>query len=443
LPDEPSTDIVSPDAFAARLDALAPSEPASAAARFAIAVSGGRDSMALALLSRAYAQRTGARVLALTVDHGLRAGSGAAARRCAAWCAALGFETRILQWRGDKPGSGVQAAARGARYRLLAEACAAHRVDALMTAHSADDQAETVFMRLRRGAGAAGLSAMAEASRIAAGAGAPVRLLRPLLPFSRAQLTASVRAAGQDFLDDPANDDPAFERVRVRALLAALDEQALLTPAALGRTAARLRDADRRLRAAEARLFDRLGGCFHGWGGVSLDRADAAAPDMGGLAARLIHAASGEAHPPGADEAFNALVAARGTGAATLAGALIRTARGRVWFLREPAALLGRSGVAPAPSAPLTGPTLWDGRFILRPLDQEKAFAVEPLGRNLASLGARRALLAAPAAGAAGAPAIYCDGALIGVAGASFGRVTGFACEALAQERFAGEIIRF
>ena len=409
--------------------------------------------MALAVLARDYARASGADIRVFTVDHGLREGSGKAARQCAQWCEALGFPVRILNWRGDKPASGVQAAARKARYRLLAEACEADGLDALVTAHSADDQAETVFMRLRRGAGAAGLSAMADASRIASSAGAAVRLLRPLLAFTRAQLTATVEQAGQAYFDDPANDDPAFERVRARALLAALGEQDLLTVEALSRTAARLRDADRRLREEEARLFGQLGGCFYSWGAASIgggEDAPVLPESMGALAARLIHAVSGEDHAPRAEDAWRALRAAAETGAATLAGALMKRAGGmkraeggRIWFMREPAALLGRSGVAPLVPALLDGPTLWDDRFVIRPAAAEKSLIIQPLGRNIAILGARRALFDGPDEAVMVAPALYRDGTLIGLAGASFGKGGVFACEALVRERFAGEIVRF
>lgn len=436
MPDERAIDIVDADAFAARLEAL------GAPQRFALAVSGGRDSMALAVLARDYAKATGADIAAFTVDHGLREGSDETAHQCAEWCEALGFQTSILNWRGDKPASGVQAAAREARYRLLAAACERHGHGALLTAHSADDQAETVFMRLRRGAGTAGLSAMADVSRIAAGAGAPLRLLRPLLSFTRARLTATVKAAGQGFIDDPANDDPTFERVRVRALLAALGEQDLLTVDALGRTAVRLEEADRRLRDEEERLFARLGGCFYGWGGATLDRISEARA-MGGLAARLIHAVSGEDHGPGARDALAALRAAQETGAATLAGALVKRAGDRIWFMREPGAILGRAGVAPIAPIEADGPTLWDGRFVIRPALGGKTLSIEPVGRDVGVLGARRALFNGPDEAVMGAPALYRDGVLIGVADISFQGGGDFACQALCRERFAGEIIRF
>lgn len=436
MPEDQPVDPVAADAFAARLEAL------GASRRFAIAVSGGRDSMALAVLSGNYAKRAGAEVFAFTVDHGLRAGSSETARQGGQWCERLGLSARILTWCGNKPSSGVQAAARNARYRLLADACMDANIDTLLTAHSADDQAETVFMRLRRGSGAAGLSAMADTVHIANGASPAIKLLRPLLPFTRKQLTATVDNADQSYIDDPANDDPTFERVRVRALLAALGEQDLLSGEALVRTAARLSDADNRLRQQEEQLFASLGGCFYRWGGVSLDRIEDA-PVQGALAARLIHAVSGENHRPSALDAGKALSTAHESGAATLAGALIKEWNGRFWFMREPAAILGRGGVAPLGRSAVDRPVLWDGRFIVRPSNAGKALFVGPLGRNLAVLGAKTALFNGPDEGLMGAPAIYREKALISVADTSFQSSDDFTLESLNRERFMGGIIRF
>lgn len=436
MPEDSPANPVAADAFAARLDAL------GASRRFAVAVSGGRDSMALAVLCSDYAKRVGAEVVAFTVDHNLRKGSAETARQCAQWCETLGLSVRILTWRGDKPSTGLQAAARKARYRLLADACTEAGIETLLTAHSAGDQAETVFMRLRRGSGTAGLSAMADTVRIANGAGPAIGLLRPLLPFTRAQLTASVDNADQAYVDDPANDDPTFERVRMRALLAALGEQDLLSGEALVRTAVRLSDADSRLRQQEEQLFAALGGCFYRWGGVSLDRIEDT-PAQGALAARLIYAVSGEDHRPAAPDAAKALRAAHESGAATLAGALIKQWNGRFWLMREPAAVLGRSGIEPLARSAVEGPVLWDGRFILRPSENGKALSVGPLGRDLAVLGAKRALFNGPDESLMSVPAIYREKALISVADASFQSSDDFTLESLNRERFMGGIIRF
>ena len=261
LPTGENSQSVILEAFIAQLRAL------NVPRCFAIAVSGGRDSMALARLVADYGRDNGAQIIAYSVDHGLRPEAAAEAAQAGKWCNAIGLNHRILTWAGEKPASGIQAAARNARYRLLAQAAADDACSAVLTAHNADDQAETVFMRLARGAGPHGLAAMGDEILIAAGPGLPVRLLRPLLCFTRAQLTETVDKAGQEFIDDPSNEDPHFERVRTRALLAALEEQNLLTSVALNRTASKLAAAAARLRRQEDDLFTALGGCFLFMGG--------------------------------------------------------------------------------------------------------------------------------------------------------------------------------
>lgn len=403
--------------------------------------------MALVRLAAVYAERSGAALRALTVDHGLREASAREAAQTAKWCAGLGVEHEILCWRGDKPVAGVQAAARAARHRLLAAAAAAWGADALMTAHSADDQAETVFMRLARGAGPRGLAAMADDIQIAAGAGPAVRLFRPLLTFSRARLTATVRAFDQPFIDDPSNDDPAFERVRTRALLAALEQNGLLTRAALLKTAARMRSASARLRREDEKAFFSLGGCFYGWGGASLDLSavNAHGGDLSGLTQRLVHAVSGESHRPDEGAAGEALAAALATGAATLGGALLKIWRGRAWFLREPAAALGRQGVPPR--APLAladaAALLWDGRFAVR-AEAGVGLVVKPLQIGLSgAAGARLGPFSGPPEGLATVPGIFRRDALIASPAAPSMRASGVMLRALAAERFAGVTIRY
>ena len=420
--------------FTARLDRLDPPR------RFALAVSGGRDSMALARLAAEYGNAKGATIFAYSVDHGLRPEASAEAKQAVAWCQALGLEARVLQWIGDKPQSALQEQARAARYRLLAAAANEDQCGAVLTAHSLDDLAETFFMRLRRGSGADGLAAMAEAQWIAAGPGGLVRLLRPLLGFSRTSLTQIVAGAGQDYVDDPSNDDPAFERVRVRALLGALTEQDLLTHEALNLTAQRLRTSVRQQQQAEEDLFEKAGGCFYAWGGVSLDRLPDD-PSLAGLAARLIHAVAGEAHKPETDAARAALFDARKTGAATLGGALIKAVKGKVWFLREPAAVLGRSGKPALAAMALRGPVLWDGRFILDPADGcAEDLQIAPLGPDTA---ASSRFDQGPIEAVSAMPGIYQRNALIGAPGLPFMRSGGVRISALSSERFKGGIIRF
>ncbi len=397
--------------------------------------------MALVRLAADYAARANTSIIAFTVDHGLRPASAEEAEKVAAWCAKAGVPHRVLTWKGPKPTSGLQAAARAARYRLLSSACSKEGCDALLTAHSMDDQAETLFMRLRRGAGVRGLASMPDETLIAAGAGPAIRLLRPLLPFSRSALTATARAAGQTYIDDPSNDDPQFERVRTRALLAALAENELLSGEALYRSAEKLRDAEIRLRRQEEELFDMLGGCFYGWGGASLDRAENL-PGFGGLASRLIHAVSGEDYAPGDEASRDAVMQAKVSGGATIGGVLIRPWKDRIWFLREPAALFGRTGVAPMEPVELDAPLIWDGRYILEAAAGAASLEIAPLGDGK-RLGAKAAIFNGPPEAFASLPGIFMEDALIAVPPLPFMSDKNIRARSLVKERFLGKIIRF
>jgi len=217
--------------FRADLDALsAPGE------RLGIAVSGGPDSLALLLL--AAAARPGL-VEAATVDHGLRAESRVEAEMVARICAELRAPHEILavEW-SEPPSSAIQERAREARYRLLAGWLVERKLKALATAHHADDQAETILMRLNRGSGLRGLAGMRATSVVP---GSRLPLLRPLLSWQRAELEQLCAAAGLEPAVDPSNSDDQFERVRIRKALA---DAAWLSPEALARSAAHLASAD-------------------------------------------------------------------------------------------------------------------------------------------------------------------------------------------------------
>lgn len=174
-----------------------------------------------------------ARVVVATVDHGLRPEARAEAETVAGWAEECGIPHRILTWRGDKPATGLQEAARETRYRLLAglahEVCASH----VLTAHHRDDQAETVLMRLVRGSGVAGLVGMRPETPLDG-----VILARPFLDIPKARLLAACRAEGWPFLDDPSNADPAFARTRLRRLLPLLKAEGF-TPERLSRLSRR------------------------------------------------------------------------------------------------------------------------------------------------------------------------------------------------------------
>lgn len=200
----------------------------------ALAVSGGADSMALMHLVAAWsAGRTGPRPLVLTVDHGLRPGSGDEAAWVGHEAQRLGLVHATLPWIGAKPASGLQAAARDARYSLMSDyldrevrdgALAGKR--AIVTAHHADDQAETFLMRLGRGSGLDGLSGMRQRETLRPGSveGTGCTILRPLLHVPKARLIATLEKAGSQWREDPSNASSDFERVRVRDALGMLDD---------------------------------------------------------------------------------------------------------------------------------------------------------------------------------------------------------------------------
>ncbi len=181
--------------------------------RVAVAVSGGGDSLALLHLIQEWARGCGGETIALTVDHGLRAGSSLEALQVAAWCSALKCEHAILRWR-DPPVdmAGLQAQARAARYRLLDDACRDRGILHLAVAHHRDDQAETILLRLAQGSGVDGLAGMAAITELD-----HVRLLRPLLKFSSATLKDICRARGQEWIEDPTNTALRFARPRLRS----------------------------------------------------------------------------------------------------------------------------------------------------------------------------------------------------------------------------------
>ncbi|HEX5184525.1 MAG TPA: tRNA lysidine(34) synthetase TilS [Allosphingosinicella sp.] len=234
-PANPPSDAVG--RFEADLRALLPE-----ADRIGLAVSGGPDSLALLLL--AAAARPG-RVAAATVDHGLRPEAAAEADFVASTCSELGVPHAILR-ASVKPAASVQAQARSARYEALAGWAAVEGIAAVLTAHHQDDQAETLMMRLARGAGVGGLAGIRAASEIAG-----LVVCRPLLGWRRETLRALVASAGLRPVADPSNEDERYDRVRMRRNLA---ESSWLDSAALARSAAALAEAEQALDWAADRL---------------------------------------------------------------------------------------------------------------------------------------------------------------------------------------------
>jgi tRNA(Ile)-lysidine synthase len=221
--------------------------------RLLVAVSGGPDSIALLALLSDWARQPGRPALqAATVDHGLRDGSLAEAEAVAGLCATLAIPHAILHWLGPKPASGIQKQAREARYDLLAAHALTLGGATLVTAHTLDDQAETMLMRMARGSGPAGLAGMRSRVRKR-----DVMLVRPLLAVPKARLIATARARGLAFASDPSNVDPRFGRARWRALMPVLAEEGL-DAERLAALAERLARADAAIEHSVAGLLPTL-----------------------------------------------------------------------------------------------------------------------------------------------------------------------------------------
>lgn len=233
--------------------------PLAHARALVLAVSGGPDSTALLVLAARWrrARKSGPRLFAATVDHGLRPQSKHEARAVSRLARALGVPHHTFPWRGKKPATGIQEAARAARYRLLADFAQATGADHIVTAHTLDDQAETVLMRMCRGSGLTGLGGMrkvtplspslrsARTARRVARSG-DVLLMRPLIDTPKARLIATLEREKIAFSEDASNRDPRFARARLREIMGVL--------AGEGLDAGRLASLARRLRRADAAL---------------------------------------------------------------------------------------------------------------------------------------------------------------------------------------------
>jgi tRNA(Ile)-lysidine synthase len=222
-----------------------------------LAVSGGPDSTALLLLASRWRKtlKVGPKLIAVTVDHGLRVEARREALAVQRLARKLGVTHRTLRWAGRKPETGLQEAARFARYGLLAKAAKVAGARHVLTAHTLDDQAETVLIRLARGSGVGGLAAMA---RVAPLPTAPdILLVRPLLDVPKSRLVATLRKARIAYADDPSNRDPRFTRARLRVAMPALEREGL-TAERLGLLAHRLQRAEDALAAMTDDAFAEL-----------------------------------------------------------------------------------------------------------------------------------------------------------------------------------------
>lgn len=310
--------------------ATALGRPIAADDRLALAVSGGPDSMAMLALAAAGFP---GQVLVATVDHQLRAGSAGEAAMVARWCGDAGIEHATLTPAAPIDLANVQAGARAARYALLAQWAADRWATALLTAHHADDQAETFLMRALRASGVAGLAGVRACQPLTD----TIVLVRPLLGWRREALRALAEAASLPFVDDPSNADDRFDRARLRALLAANPS---LDPAPLARSAGYVADADAALREAAALFWRDRATCDID--AVSLDVTDLPREFRRRLARRAIAAmrdAAGLTTPEfGEASNIEPLLDALDQGQAATQGGILVRPSGTIWrFSAAPA----------------------------------------------------------------------------------------------------------
>lgn len=340
--------------------------------RIVVAVSGGGDSLALLFLLKQFLDSRGGLplVTAVTVDHGLRPEAGGEAQTVAALCQRLNVSHRTMRWQGAKPSTGLAAAAREARQWLLAEAASAIGADIVLTGHTADDQAETLTMRLARGGGL-GEAGIAPATFHENA----TWFVRPLLGVRRQALRNFLRGRGDSWFDDPSNVDPRFERARVRQSLADYEIVRLAEKASV---AAREREV---LGKRAARLIAE-GGSLAAPGLIELD-ADAlhaADADVANYTLRILLAvAGGRAHLPAADRSASLLTLLQADGTrSSLSRAVAARVGESLYFHRERRGLPRMMFGVPDIHAKRRG--LWDGRYRIRWREPMEGLQIGPDG---------------------------------------------------------------
>nr|WP_277346500.1 tRNA lysidine(34) synthetase TilS [Sneathiella chungangensis] len=329
----------------------------------AVAVSGGSDSMALALLAAPWAEKAGVELTALTVDHGLRPAAASEAKQVAGWLGQRGLKTRILTWTGPHPETGIQEAAREARYDLMASYCDAEGIGVLLLGHQLEDQLETLLMRLSKGSGLEGLAAMQTESRRGS-----LRLLRPLLGLRRDLLREYLHREKQAWIDDPSNENPVFTRTRVGAVLTELQQLPGSDLEAIALSLARLQRANDSLDQLARQQLEEAAE-ISPYGFVRLPRA-VLEQQPEEIALRMLSILFGATNGGQrlrlqALEQIHARLIARGEGkSATLGGAqMIKS--GKDWlFCREP----GRAGLPVLDIDRQRTEWLWDNRFTVTDL---------------------------------------------------------------------------
>ena len=325
--------------------------------RIVVGVSGGADSMALTILADAWARARGISMVALTVDHGLRDDASREACRVGTWLRSRGISHRTLRVSETRPVAGIQNAARNWRFAAFDSWCRDNDAGPVLLAHTLEDQAETLWLRVLADSGPDGLAAMGAETSVSG-----LRIARPLLPVSKHRLIATCRLRGQDWIEDPSNRDLQFTRVQVRELAEALDQRGLgvaqasrIVTGMAGARAAMDRHCAEFI-IENGQIFAVGASWFHG---DAFARLPAIFGDI--LISRLVGAIGGGPLPPRRRRVTGVSAALRSTRSSltrTLGGCVIaRRCDGRVWIYREPSACAG-------PVSLVSGAAVrWDNRF--------------------------------------------------------------------------------
>lgn len=296
----------------------------------AVAISGGGDSVALMLLLAEWAKKSKRPApVVLTVDHGLRDDSAKDAKTVVRMATDAGLKAQVLTSKAARPKSDIEAEAREARYRLMGEWMTAHKLNALYVAHSLEDQAETFLLRLARGSGLDGLSAMRTVAPFPIAGFPALGVVRPLLEISRAELRRFLEKLKKSWIEDPMNADPRFARSKLRAAWPQLE--------AVGLTAVRVADAVEHLGRARDALESMTGGLMERAakfyeGGAYLDsvRLKMAPREIGlRVLAAVLSRVSGEAYRPrfaSLERLFDSIRDGTLGGGATLHGCIVAPA---------------------------------------------------------------------------------------------------------------------
>ena len=378
--------------------------------RLGVAVSGGSDSLAVLV---ALAEWGGAEIFAVTVDHGLRPEAADEAIAVAKHCQQLGIKHDVLRWSGWDGDRNLMQSARDARYSLIAAWARERGIDDVALGHTRDDVAETLLMRLQRGAGLDGLSAMADRTKRHG-----VTFHRPALGLSRAELRSLLVAREIEWIEDPTNEDLRFDRAKVRKIITALD----LDSEALAQTAMYLRDA----RDALSEIATGVAQAHVQWdaGDVLID-LEALRAQPKDIVRRILRAAlayvSGSGFGPRGPALIRAMEGVLAGEETALKGCRLLHRKGMLRVVREWQAVADeRCAVG----------ELWDGRWHLEGPD--KTLVVRALGEGGLALCPDRKTTGRPSAGLIASPAVWDGDELI--AAPLAGLTTGWTARLMRQE---------